>query len=37
VEGTIDGQYVENVLEEKQRKQIDNWAQRYAKSELTAK
>lgn len=36
-EGTINGQYVENALQEKQRKQIHNWAQRYAKPELTAK
>jgi hypothetical protein len=36
-EGTINGQHVENALKEKRRKQIDNWLQRYARPELTAK
>ncbi len=36
-EGTLKGQYFEDALEEKQAQQIKNWAQRYAKFELTSK
>ncbi len=36
-EGTINGQYFGDVLEEKQKKQIEDWKRRYAQAELTAK